>query len=330
MGSPREFGGYLPIELPAKNPVYGAGGFYSAACLNSGRAGIFVSLEHLGAERLWCPEYYCPSVKRYLEARSVAVISYQIGDDLLPLWDFAPRSSDAVLLVNYFGMLGSRLKEHVDSFRKVVFDNCMAFFEPPVMRSGVLNVYSCRKFFGVSDGAYIVGNELPDVSLLELDESFGRSAHLLESLERGTDSAYGLSVANERSLDCDAKRMSILTSALMSACSYDESARARRRNFALLDSLFEAEQQLSFEISDGAVPSYYPLLLSKDIRGKLVERSIYVPTLWREYIETDARSESRESLLSRKLCCLPIDQRYGADDMRKLASIVRQVIEEDR
>lgn len=309
-------------------PMYGENGLYRAVCLNAGRSAMLVATRHLGAKRLWCPRYYCPSVKDYLARHAIEIVYYDLGDDLLPLYDFEPEDSDVVLLVNYFGLQGSVLKERIGDFSEVLIDNCMAFFEPPVMKRGVLNVYSCRKFFGVADGAYVVGCDLPDVSSLEFDESSGRSLHLLKSIEHGTNAAYDLSILNESSLDCEVKRMSPLTSALMASCDYERSYTARRRNYAALDVLLGSSQMLSVRINEGASPNYYPLLLPFDIRRHLVQRGVYVPTLWREFIESDASKETRESYLSRRLCCLPVDQRYGEKDMELLASIVRQVTEE--
>lgn len=68
----------------------------------------------------------------------------------------------------------------------------------------------------------------------------------------------------------------------------------------------------------------YPLISdAPGLRDHLIERGVYVPRYWPDpqaWLPRDPVSDT----LSRQLLALPIDQRYGAADMRAIASLVTE------
>ena len=60
----------------------------------------------------------------------------------------------AIVVVNFYGVFFPINDYCWIPTRSLIIDNTQAFYEPP--RKGAYNVYSCRKFFGVSDGAYLI------------------------------------------------------------------------------------------------------------------------------------------------------------------------------
>jgi hypothetical protein len=91
---------------------------------------------------------------------------------------------------------------------------------------------------------------------------------------------------------------------------------------ALLEHLDGAA--LFCELPSGVVPLGFPIRVSKRdvIRERLFERSIYPAVHWQFGDAVPARFRGSHQLSSEMLT-LPCDQRYGVEDMRRIAELVR-------
>lgn len=69
------------------------------------------------------------------------------------------------------------------------------------------NVYSCRKFVGVPDGAYLVHTGLTD-GIYPADTSWQHAAFLFRCIDESVNSAYGDSLDNESRFDGEIRGMS--------------------------------------------------------------------------------------------------------------------------
>lgn len=324
----KEFGGYLPLELSSGHEWYRAQKDLDVVRLNSGRTALWLALVSLGVRRVFVPSYYCPSVVTSLEDSGISVERYPVNYDLLPAKSLPVTDSNtAIVLVNYFGLVGERLREAALELDKVIIDNCLAFFSRPLSRDGVVSIYSCRKFFGVPDGAYAIGKNLAKEPLRE-DHSSPRASHLLTSIEFGTNSSYICSLDNESYLGSHRLNMSPLTAKLMDSIDYEDVRSRRLANYRVLSKRFAEIQRLeaAFNTEDDT-PSHYPLYLGEDIREELVSRRVYVPRIWEDWIGSPREERGcLEYQLSNYMVCLPIDQRYQADDMNELADIVFDIV----
>lgn len=102
-----------------------------------------------------------------------------------------------LLYVNYFGIASDDLLAEVKRrWPRVIFDNTQAFFSAPRMDADSYNVYSCRKFVGVPDGAYLVHTGLTD-GIYPADTSWQHAAFLFRCIDESVNSAYGDSLDNE-------------------------------------------------------------------------------------------------------------------------------------
>ena len=63
-----------------------------------------------------------------------------------------------------------------------------------------------------------------------------------------------------------------------------------------------------------------------DIRKRLIENKIFVPTLWADTLE-DEYVGTDEYLLSKNTLFLPVDQRYDEEDIKYIIDIVRRIAE---
>lgn len=110
-------------------------------------------------------------------------------------------------------------------------DHTHAFFQKPL--KGIDTLYSCRKFWGVSDGAYLS----TDTSLTEnktVDYSAERMKHILGRYEHNAGTYYKDMLENAAKYDgMELRQMSKLTQNLLKAVDYD---RAKKKGRKLPDS----------------------------------------------------------------------------------------------
>lgn len=318
-----EMGGYLPLELGA-----GTGFFKNIEDthileLNTGRAAIWCAVMSLDVKKVMVPYFYCPDIIKMLQDMDIKIIFYHIGEDLMPVDINMDETNFVIILVNYYGIIGNELVNYSKKFKKVILDQAHAFYYPPVMNDGVMNVYSCRKFFGVPDGAYLIGKDIKDFSL-ERDVSYNRAVYLLKSIELGTNSAYLESKINEIEIGKNILKMSLLTKHILNGINYDLISEKRKRNFKYLHDRFDNIQLLKIPTGD-KVPYVYPLMLNQGIHETLVQHKVYVPILWKDLINNTDKN-TVEYRYASKIMALPIDQRYDITDLEYLISLVLDIL----
>lgn len=314
----KEFGGAPALRISARRQYYQDGG--NTVALNSEYTAFWYALTLTGAERVHIPYYSASAFSRIAEESGVECVYYHIGEDFLPT-DLSPAEGDAVLIINYHGLITDYVKEL--PWGNLIIDNSMAFFEPPIMREGVYNIYSARKFFAVADGAYLISPSICEKNklTLERDVSYKRALTLLKSLEMGESAAYKDMQTAEQRLSSSRALMSALTEKMLSAVDYESERSKRQRNFERLHQLLGKYNSLSLKnISDGA-PQLYPLLVNGDIRSHLISKKIFVPLMWRRTL-TEEFSRLPEGRLSAGLLCLPISAEYSEEDMEYIARTV--------
>ncbi len=316
----REFGGCSPLVLCKKTPHHLSGVPHLA--LNSEYTALYVALSAIKPKKIYLPLYVNGAVMRVAEELGMDIAYYRIDADLVPVG--IEDCSETVLIVNHNAKCERYIEDYVKSHASVIIDNSYSFFSPPVIRSGVYSIYSLRKFFPVSDGAYLVSDVLPEISLPR-DVSYKRARNLLKSLELGEGEAYKENMAAEQELAKERMMMSRLTETMAEAIDYSSMMEARRRNFEVLDRLLGSINLHSLNREEDAVRKFYPLLVNEDIRSSLIQNKIYVPLMWRRL--TDGRFEgSIEKRLSERMLYLPTDGWYSVSDMEYIAEIILSLL----
>ncbi len=306
----KEYGGYLPLELAEGEEYFSFLEEHRIKRYNSATTALYFAARECAPRRLLAPHYLCPRVKAMLAALEAEVVYYFLDSDLLPK-GLNPKEGDCLLIVDYFGVMGKAVDAYAANFPQVIFDNSHAFYHPPVLREGAYNIYSCRKFFGVPDGGYLVAGSPGDFDA-ELSFSSERGLHLLLSAEFGTNYAYQEKLKTDELIGGERKAMSELTRRMLSALDYKGTADKRRANLSTYHRAFARKNTLSVE--PGSVPYLYPFNGGKDVRHKLIGEKIYVPTLWKELLEEPFAGTLEQSLAKNTLF-LPLDQRYGEEDV---------------
>ncbi len=318
----KEYGGYLPLELPKRTPYYAGD---DVIALNAGRYAITYAIEDAGWKTIYLPYWLCDTVKQAIQTYlpSVSIHYYHINQNLLP--DSVMLSDkEGILWVNYFGLQSELVIDHlIQQYNgQIIVDNTQSFFTAP--RPDVWQVYSCRKFFGVSDGSYVIHKGIRHETL-PAHFSSTHASHLLHSLEYGTNYAYSANKENESYLEhCGSSQMSALTSAILLASDYQQVIRKRIHNLNTLHKILAPYND--FPVMRTAPAMSYPFLCNdSSLRERLIKQKVYVPRLWAETSE-NPMSDSWEKYLSDYLCTLPIDQRYNEQDMEYIGNLVVQMI----
>ena len=145
----------------------------------------------------------------------------------------------AVLLVNYFGIIAlNKIRELANRFKSVIIDNSAAFYAEPI--ECCYNVYSPRKFFGVPDGCYVIGDR-QSIHLCDYGQDFSSptASFLLKRIEFSTSETYSERMKNEERINnADILKMSLLTRSLLSNIDYQAVKIKRKNNFHYAHNLF--------------------------------------------------------------------------------------------
>ena len=316
----REIGGYFELQH-----FNGCEYHVGALRFNSARYAIAYVAVTKKFRTIYLPIYLCDTVADTLRSVGINVITYPISADWLPTIAPTLSNEQAILIVNYFGQLDNNMIVAMrDRFHNVIIDNIQSFFQQPVV--GVSTVYSCRKYFGVSDGAYLYTDANPEpYEMLPQDCSTERITFLAGRYEYGAQKFYSASRDNEDAIaHSGVRKMSVLTENLLRAIDYEQCIKKRKENFAVLNHHLGAYNQIVIRNYAGLF--MYPLLQDscEDLRNKLIALNIYIPKLW-PLLSKPVLPQSKEACLTESIIWLPIDQRYGTDDMEYMANKIKQI-----
>ena len=321
-----EIGSFIELQLPKGREFYSQQ--KDIARLNTGRAAIWHAFRVTGCKAIWLPFYQCDTVREFLTRKSVEIKYYHIDKDFNPT-DLEPKADEAVLLVNYYGIMSaSRMASLTSRYGHAIIDNSQAFFSKPL--PGCMNVYSCRKFVGVPDGAYVIGDHAEKYTEeYPLCHSSDTAVFLLQRIEYGCEGkAYQSRSINEHRIDSeDCMRMSKLTHAILDGTDYGEIIARRKENFSLACELWNCVNRINpMKCHDAeTVPMVYPLLIEDDgLLGRL-QAAKHFQGHWWSYLCEEMPADSFEHWLSRYVIPITIDQRYGFEELKSLAAVIEAV-----
>ena len=319
----KPIGGYFSLELNEGRERHAG-----ALRLNAGRYALEYILRARKYHKVYLPYYICDSVLQPIERLGVAYEFYHINEQLEPAVELHPKDDEAVLYVNYFGLKNRFASSFCYAYHNTILDNTQAFYcnegnyykDPSVQCD---TFYSCRKYFGVPDGAYLYTDKLLDEELPQ-DESFERMTFLTKRIDRSPQEGYADFHANDKQLSTvGMKRMSKLTEAMMQGIDYTAKANQRISNFHLLDKVLRETNRFKWDVDSGIVPLVYPYYVDHGarLRQHLIENQIFCARYWPNVLEW-CQPGDLEYQLVENLVCLPIDQRYGEEEMKQIIEIL--------
>lgn len=309
-------GGYFSLELPRYEEYH-----KDAIKLNTGRNCLEYILRSRKYKKVYIPYYTCEVIFEPLKKTGTEYEYYHINYDLELVSDVCIGKDEALLYTNYYG-LKQRYVEHLAERygQQLIIDNTQAFYAKPI--EGIDTFYTCRKFFGVPDGAYLYTNKMLDIEL-EQDESHDRFSSLLKRIDISPEAGYSdFREVSKSLIGQPIKRMSKLTERLMQSIDYDDVAKKRRENFMQLHKALCDSNHLNLPLEDDVVPMVYPYMVSQEgSREKLIENKIFVARYWPNVLDWTEKS-SIEYQFTEQMLPLPIDQRYDIEDMNRIIKTI--------
>lgn len=317
----KEYGGYLTLELPiGKKEFFSKIPESDIIRLNCGRSAFWYALNEITPKKLYVPYLNCIYSTDSADDLGIPYEYYYLNEDLTPK-DITPGNDEAVIWINYYGNAAEEQIQKVRALCRgasLIVDNCHAFFSEPLEEA--YNCYSARKFFGVCDGAYLLKKGISKMELPQA-ESSDYMHFILAAIEKGTNALYAENLMNEERLGRDVMNMSKLTLKILSSIDYEKIKNIRHNNMLCLHSYLGKYNEFTVN-TESKTHMYYPLLISNDkIRERLVKRRIYTPTWWR-HVPDYFQAETLETRLAKYMLMIPMDQRYGEEDMRDISNII--------
>ena len=314
----KAIGGYPELEL-RKGEHYHKG----ALCLNTARNCFEYILRAKQYTKVYVPYYTCEVMLEPLKKCNVDFEFYHINLELEPIELYELKSTEAFLYTNYYGLKQDCVVRLAEKYGKqLIVDNAQAFFAKPL--DGIDTFYSARKFFGVSDGAYLYTDKKLDIPL-EKDQSYQRMMHLLIRADIGAETGYIEFRKNDDSLNNNSIRlMSNLTEKILRSIDYDNIKRVRRQNYMLLDTKLSSSNGICLFLDDESVPMVYPYLTNNlSLRKILIDEHIYIAKYWPNVI--DENNYSYEFFIANNLMPFPCSQSYNKTDLERIVNIIGNI-----
>ena len=216
-------GGYFSLELNMMK-AYPQSSIYLS--LNTARNCLKYILEASNYKLLYIPYFTCDVILEPLKELNIEYRFYSINENLEPVFNFnLIGKNEAFLYTNYFGIKDNYINRLSSFDFNLIIDNAQSFFSKPI--KGISSFYSARKFFGVSDGAYLFTNKYLEKDF-EQDHSFNRMEHLLKRIDTSAEEAYKEFSENDRCLVAQPiKKMSRLTERILKSVDFEEVKKTR-------------------------------------------------------------------------------------------------------
>jgi len=302
----RPIGGYFSLELSAF-PEYHTNGIR----LNSGRFGLEYILRCRKYTKVYVPYFTCDTAVDPIIKLGIAYEFYHINQDYHIVEDIHLNEGEALMYTNYWGLQTPYCKYLAQIYgRQLILDYTQAFFETPIL--GIDTFNSCRKFFGVPDGGYVFTESVADFQL-EQDQSYTRMDSLVKRIDISPEAGYAdFRKASEDFHHVDMCLMSKFTQRMMQSIDYAAIATRRCSNYEILRHALGGDS-----LPEGAVPMVFPYQTEKgqQLRQHLIQNKIFVAKYWPN-VEEWSPIDSYEIWMANHILPLPIDQRYGEEDMK--------------
>ncbi|MCF0145012.1 MAG: hypothetical protein HUJ73_00345 [Eubacterium sp.] len=315
----KEIGGYIQLD-GGKGSLFHEG----ALALNSGRNALAWLIEAAGIRKIHVPYFVCGTAYEPCEKAGVPVLFYHVDERFRPVPEDLPEKTEDgewLYLVNHYGQLTEEaILQFCSRYPNVIVDNTQAYFAMPAR--GVQTIYSCRKYFGVADGAFLYTDHTEGYEDLPRDSSCEHMHFLLSRCEKPASDTYSEYVANNaRFHTLPLRRMSPLTELLLRRIDYEEAKRKRTDNFRTLHDRLGRYNRLDLRVPEGAFA--YPLWIEdgEALRKKAIAEKVYIPVLWPDVCEKTGR-DTLEHQMAADILPLPCDQRYGAEEMKRICEVL--------
>lgn len=312
----KAIGGYFGLEINNGEHYH-----KDAIALNTGRNALEYILKAKRYSKIYIPYFTCDVLFEPIKKLQIEYSFYNINEQFEPVFDWSQlNDNEAFLYTNYFGLKNDYINS-ISHIKNLVIDNAQAFYALPVKNRPTF--YSARKFFGIPDGAYLyIDTYINEV--LNKDVSYQRFSHLLKRQDLSAEQGFNDFQSNDKMLDNQPiLKMSKLTNQLMKGINYKQIASIRQANFDYLNQHLSTLNKISFVRGKHAVPMVYPFYSDNvALKNKLIDKKVYCATYWKSVLDFVEKS-SLEATFVNQIIYLPIDQRYGIDELNYIIELIK-------
>ncbi len=320
----KEIGGYFQLELEKRKlPNH----LEKCYFVNSGRTALELVLRQLEKiSKIYIPYYSCDVILEPINRLNIEYQFYHI-DEKLEIVDCIDLQEDEhILYTNYFGIKDNYVLGLDAKFgQQLIADCAQALFFDKAIKGSI--IYSPRKFAGIPDGGIAaINNKTMNMSQYEKDVSCNRFSHLIKRIDLGANAGFPDFKNNADNLKGQAiKQISNLTFSMINTINFEHIKFTRVENFSYLHSQLKNTNQLKIDsFGEFSCPMVYPYLTNDNsLRKRLIDNKIFVATYWQNIFEWCKESEL-EYRLAKKIIPIPVDQRYGIEEMEYIISIIQK------
>lgn len=318
----KAIGGYFELaDVDCENGRMPVEGIALNTCRN---ALEYIILQLTDVKRVFISYFTCEAVVEPLKRLPVEFVFYRINEQLEIYEELVLEEGDYLIANNYFGIKDKYIADLAEKYgERLIVDNAQALFSP--MIPGIKAVYSTRKFVGVADGGFAFGVSAESALKYETDNTLGRDSHLYIRKEKGAEAGFKDYQANECKLNNQPiKRISPQTRSILLKIDYNLIVEKRRNNFQFISKALGSKNQLQLPSIDSFIcPMVYPFMTNDEsLRERLIKNKVFVARYWPNVLEW-CKEEDFEYRLATQIIPLPIDQRYGKNDMERILEIIK-------
>lgn len=310
------------------------------------------------------PAYMCDSVFIPFAHRGWELVFYQVDRDLETdgeeISRLALEKDPGLIFIHpYFGTDTCRgLRRQLAALEKnhvlIMEDVTQSYYLEAAGKEADFVVGSLRKWYAVPDGGFVASDLSLAEDLLKPGDDYARERlvplvqkwEYLREKERkmgGVLTEEWLSIkeaylrqnrTQEEALDQyqGVRRISRVSAAVLSEMDEGAAALKRAENYRFLYNKIKEMKRLWPVLiqKEGAAPLYLPVYARErdSLQRFLRERGIYAPVLWPVGEENSDYLGEEESYIYEHILALPVDQRYGPEQMEELAGVLARYEEQ--
>lgn len=315
----REIGGHFIFERFNNDQYHN-----TDLLLSSGRNCLRYLIRERNIQTLHLPYFLCETLFNVCVKEGIDVKFYHIDEKLHPVINETNFSDeDFVYIVNYYGLLSNDVLHQLKGkYANVIIDNTHDFFDKTNV--GTDTIYNYRKNFGVPEGACITGN-LKLNSSYPTSDSVGKVEELIFREEKNMFQHFTTFQEADRFFSGEELcLMADFTKNYLSGIDYNHAKTIREDNFESLHGVLGRYND--FNLSD-SLNYMYPLYTDRGnlLRQYLKENNVYSLMLWPNVLSNGANELEKD--LTQNVVLLPMDQRYGFEEMKYITDLVTYYFE---
>lgn len=343
------------FDLPKREKkLWWESGDYNRLFFKSGRNAIKALARQLkdGGARVLLPAYTCETVILPFIDEGYEISYYGINSDmslniesLLNLIEtFQPN---LVLFHSYFGFDTLSVDKSViegihDRGITIIEDITQSVFSEHYIECSDYYVSSLRKFMAIPDGGVLFSKKELDITdicshdnaivKIALEAFDQKAEYIAVSQNEELKERFRDGYVNLNHMIADNNHLMFMSSEslqIFESCDVDYIRTKRRENFESLASVIREIDGGSLVISetnDKTAPLYLPIYVKGDrkaLQHYLAENKVYCPVIWPKPSQVTCDCEKMDYMYAHMLC-IPIDQRYGEDELCKIERLFRE------